>query len=64
MRPPRQLLDQLRPGGAMFIPVGPTGRQMAMLYEKRHDGSIVSRELFGVIYVPLTDLASQYQSRS
>jgi protein-L-isoaspartate(D-aspartate) O-methyltransferase len=51
---PPPLLRQLKPGGRMCIPVG--GRyqvQKLMLIEKLHDGSISTREVIPVRFVPL-----------
>ncbi len=51
---PPPLLRQLKPGGRMCIPVG--GRyqvQQLMLIEKKHDGSISTRVVLPVRFVPL-----------
>ncbi len=52
---PPPLIEQLRPGGRMVIPVG--GRfqvQQLMLVEKQADGSVLSRQVLPVRFVPLT----------
>ncbi len=52
---PPPLVDQLKPGGSMVIPVG--GRfttQWLLLIEKNDDGGIVTRQIAPVIFVPLT----------
>jgi len=52
---PPPLVEQLKPGGRMVIPVG--GRftlQYLMLVEKQVDGSVTTRQLLPVIFVPLT----------
>ncbi len=52
---PPPLIDQLKPGGRMVIPVG--GRfttQWLLLIEKNKDGGIVTRQIAPVIFVPLT----------
>ncbi len=52
---PPPLIDQLKPGGRMVIPVG--GRfttQWLLLIEKNDDGGIVTRQIAPVIFVPLT----------
>ena len=52
---PPPLVQQLKPGGRMVIPVG--GRftlQYLMLVEKRSDGSVTTRQLLPVVFVPLT----------
>ncbi|MCA1765566.1 MAG: protein-L-isoaspartate(D-aspartate) O-methyltransferase [Desulfobulbaceae bacterium] len=53
-RVPRSLLEQLKPGGRLVIPVGPpSSLQFLMLYEKDRNGVIDSREVLGVAFVPL-----------
>lgn len=52
---PPPLLRQLKPGGRMVIPVGPADRiQYLTLIEKQADGSIRSRQIVPVRFVPLT----------
>jgi protein-L-isoaspartate(D-aspartate) O-methyltransferase len=52
---PPPLLKQLKPGGRMIIPVGnPFLVQQLILIEKAHDGSILTRHLLPVRFVPLT----------
>lgn len=52
---PPALLQQLKPGGRMVIPVGPAWSvQSLMLYEKQADGSIRSRQVLPVRFVPFT----------
>lgn len=53
-RVPEALLQQLRPGGRMVVPVGPEGgAQELMQIDKAADGTVTKRSLFGVRYVPL-----------
>ena len=52
---PPPLVEQLKPGGRMVIPVG--GRfvtQWLLLIEKNDDGSVVTRQVAPVRFVPLT----------
>lgn len=57
---PDALIRQLKPGGRLFIPVGPThGDQWLEQIDKNKDGNIVRQRLMGVRYVPLTDRAQQ-----
>lgn len=58
-----QLLDQLRPGGRLILPVGPQGgNQWLEQYDKQPDGKFKKERLMGVIYVPLTDKEKQVPS--
>ncbi|KAI6652551.1 hypothetical protein LOD99_4336 [Oopsacas minuta] len=57
---PQALLDQLKPGGRLVIPVGPQGgNQHLMKYTKTIDGKIEKASLMGVMYVPLTSKEKQ-----
>ena len=52
---PPPLIEQLKPGGRMVIPVG--GRfmtQLLLLLEKGADGEVVTRQIGAVRFVPLT----------
>jgi protein-L-isoaspartate(D-aspartate) O-methyltransferase len=52
---PPPLLQQLKPGGRMVIPVGPAGSlQYLTLIEKQANGSIRSRQILPVRFVPFT----------
>lgn len=52
---PPPLIRQLKPGGRMVIPVGAQFMtQYLMLVEKRPDGSITTRQILPVRFVPLT----------
>lgn len=52
---PTTLLDQLRPGGVMVLPVGPPdGAQVLVRVDKRMDGTVRTRELLPVRFVPVT----------
>ncbi|MDH3693776.1 MAG: protein-L-isoaspartate(D-aspartate) O-methyltransferase [Gammaproteobacteria bacterium] len=52
---PQPLIDQLRTGGRMVIPVGPSGGiQELLVLTKQKDGSICETEMMAVRFVPLT----------
>ncbi len=52
---PEALLEQLRPGGKLVIPVGEQGRvQTLRLLEKDEQGEITKRDILPVGFVPLT----------
>ena len=52
---PPALVEQLKPGGRMAIPVGPPMLvQHLMVVEKKEDGSVVQRNVMAVRFVPLT----------
>lgn len=52
---PPPLIQQLKPGGRMTIPIGgPFAAQQLMLIEKKTDGSITSRQVMSVQFVPFT----------
>jgi protein-L-isoaspartate(D-aspartate) O-methyltransferase len=53
---PQALMDQLKPGGRMAIPVGaPYEAQSLRLIEKTQEGEIVTRDVLAVAFVPLVD---------
>ena len=52
---PPPLVEQLKPGGRMVIPVGPPLQvQQLVLVEKREDGTIRRKSVMAVRFVPLT----------
>ncbi len=52
---PQPLIDQLKPGGRMVIPVGgPSDVQHLLLVEKQSDGRTTTRRTLSVRFVPLT----------
>ncbi|KAJ3687504.1 hypothetical protein LUZ61_016668 [Rhynchospora tenuis] len=55
---PQPLLDQLKPGGRMVIPVGTVFQELKVV-DKNPDGSISVRDETSVRYVPLTSKAAQ-----
>lgn len=51
---PQPLIEQLRPGARLVIPVGlPYSYQELMVIEKQADGKIEARNILGVSFVPL-----------
>ena len=52
---PQPLVDQLKPGGIMIIPVGPRSQvQSLRRIQKAEDGSTANEEIIPVVFVPLT----------
>ena len=52
---PPPLIKQLKPGGRMVIPLGTQFMtQYLMLVEKQQDGSVTSRQILPVSFVPFT----------
>jgi protein-L-isoaspartate(D-aspartate) O-methyltransferase len=52
---PPPLVEQLKPGGTMIIPVGPVySVQVLILVRKAADGSVTTEQLLPVRFVPMT----------
>ncbi len=59
---PQPLIDQLKPGGRLVVPVGGhAAGQLLLLIEKQPDGRITRRNILGVRFVPLTDKSGKQQ---
>jgi protein-L-isoaspartate(D-aspartate) O-methyltransferase len=59
---PQPLIDQLRPGGRLVVPVGgQAAGQSLLLIKKQPDGRITRRNVLAVRVVPLTDKAGRQQ---
>ncbi|MFP4373290.1 MAG: protein-L-isoaspartate(D-aspartate) O-methyltransferase [Spirochaetaceae bacterium] len=57
---PSPLVEQLRPGGRMVIPVGPVyAVQNLILVTKDHDGEVGTEQLLPVRFVPMTGRAQE-----
>ncbi|KAL1601798.1 hypothetical protein SLS60_006713 [Paraconiothyrium brasiliense] len=52
----KELSEQLRAPGRMFIPVEEGYMQHIYVVDKKEDGTIEKKKLYGVQYVPLTDV--------
>ncbi len=53
---PKPLVDQLKEGGKMIIPLGERYQQVFHLMEKK-DGQMISQKLIPVLFVPMTGAA-------
>lgn len=51
--PPSALMDQLKPGGIMVIPVGGQGNQVLRRYKKEGEDTFAVRDICPVRFVPL-----------
>ncbi|RPH66182.1 MAG: protein-L-isoaspartate(D-aspartate) O-methyltransferase [Myxococcaceae bacterium] len=60
---PQALLDQLKPGGTLVMPVGPADAQMLVRVRRGTDGQLEREELGGVRFVPLIGEAGWRPSR-
>jgi protein-L-isoaspartate(D-aspartate) O-methyltransferase len=59
---PQPLIDQLKPGGRLVVPVGGQfAGQTLLLIEKQPDGKLTRREILAVRFVPLTNKAGKQQ---
>ena len=59
---PQPLIDQLKPGGRLVVPVGgQAAGQALLLIEKHPDGRISRRNVLAVRFVPLTDKSGRQQ---
>lgn len=59
---PQPLLDQLKPGGRLVVPIGgQASGQSLLVIEKRPDGTVTRRSVLAVRFVPLTDRSGKQQ---
>ncbi|EIE24266.1 protein-L-isoaspartate O-methyltransferase [Coccomyxa subellipsoidea C-169] len=55
---PQVLVDKLKPGGRLIIPVGePNDLQVLKCLDKDKEGRVTSKDMMGVLFVPLMDSA-------
>jgi len=50
---PKRLLEQLKPGGKLVLPVGVEDKQKLIVVEKGDDHQVRTRELIAVQFLPL-----------
>ena len=60
---PKPLVEQLKPGGRLVIPVGARFFQRLVVIEKQLDGTIVRRNVESVAFVPMTGEAESKSDR-
>jgi protein-L-isoaspartate(D-aspartate) O-methyltransferase len=59
---PQPLIDQLKPGGRLVVPVGDQAAgQSLLLIGKQPDGTVTRRNVLAVRFVPLTDKSGKQQ---
>jgi len=59
-----QLIDQLKPGGRLIVPVGPRdGDQQLEQIDKKANGSVTRTPLMGVCYHSLMDRDEQWPGK-
>jgi len=59
---PQPLIEQLKPGGRLVVPVGgQAAGQALLLIEKKTDGTVMRRNILAVSFVPLTDKSGKQQ---
>ena len=59
MEPPKELIEQLKPGGRLVMPLGPKGDQYIYCIDKLSNGNIISNKGISVRYVALTSPNNQ-----
>lgn len=51
---PQPLVDQLKDGGRMIIPVGPEGEPQQLVLLRKRGDAVEKREILPVVFVPMT----------
>ena len=59
MEPPKEFIEQLKPGGRLVMPLGPKGDQYIYCIDKLSNGNIISNKGISVRYVALTSPNNQ-----
>ena len=59
MEPPKEFIEQLKPGGRLVMPLGPKGDQYIYCIDKLSNGNIISKKGISVRYVALTSPNNQ-----
>ena len=59
MEPPKEFIEQLKPGGRLIMPLGPQGNQYIYAIDKLENGKIKKQKGLSVRYVALTDAKKQ-----
>ena len=62
-RLPRNLVEQLAPGGRMVVPVGTSAQELVVVDKPADGGEVAVSSVMGVRYVPLTSRAEQLGRR-
>ncbi len=52
-QPPQALVDQLKPGGRLTLPLGAKDAQRLVLIEKQNDGQLITREIMPARFTEL-----------
>lgn len=58
-KPPQALIDQIKVGGKMIIPVGGVGEQVLKLYTRESEEAYSVRDMLSVRFVPLLPQVSE-----
>ena len=59
MEPPKEFIEQLKPGGRLVMPLGPKGDQYIYCIDKLSNGNIIRNKGISVRYVALTSPNNQ-----